>query len=293
MSNVVVYTQGDELLRQANALQVHIASKDRKMIVAAGKKCIRDYGQDELLAEIPSLLAGLFRVLGIHKEPDQFDKAKFYQAMTEHFGDLTLTDVRIAFEMHIMGDLHGYVPEKHDHFQQFSFAYYAKVLKGYQQRRREVMHDVNGKVQLSLMENNRSEEDRKGLGKLNLLRHLHQQCHQYLMTGKDEFVIHDKTLAIFKGIRLLEQIPEPTPDQVAEAAASLSRRNDSSVASAYRKAIEAGNAPDNVMAVAMVSAARKALLKAINDAGIDRIDEMFEWGEQRVKEHFNIIEDAA
>jgi hypothetical protein len=293
MSNIVVYTKGDELLQQANSLEVYVGSKDRKMIVAAGKKAIADYSQAELMHEIQSLTVGLFRVIGIHKAPDQFDNALLYQSLVERFSELTLTDVRNAFEMHIMGDLEGYVPKDHDHFQQFSFKFYAKILKGYMQKRREVMHDVNGKVQLRLMDNNRSEGQKSGHGKLNLLRLLRENCHRYLMTGEDHFLIHDAMLSILKGIGLLEHIPEPSVEHLKAASADLSKRVDWSVANAYRKAIENGEAPENVRRVATVRATRQALHKAIQDAGIDRIDEMFAWGEQRVIEHFKIVEDAA
>jgi hypothetical protein len=288
MGSIVRYERGEDLILQANAHQVHINSKDRKVIIASGKKPVREYRQDELLQEITPLLTGLYRDIGIHGKPDAFDAARFTQSMVENFPDLSLTDVKVAFEMHILGDLAGYIDEDLKHYQQFSFSYYAKILKAYQQRRREVMHDVNGKLQLVQASNGRSADQQRGHGTLAIVKQMWTLAETYLMKGEDHFIIHDAMLRVLKAAGVMPGPVAPLERDLYEAAAQLGRRADSAVVAGYRLAIEAGNPPNDVERIAGVAATRRELLRRLQELGIDKVYELLKDAEQRCRAKYNI-----
>jgi len=92
----------------------------------------------ELQKIIGEMMPYLFRDIGINRKPDGYDGTRFFQVLRRYCSDLTMSEVKLAFEMLQFGDLDEYLKDK-NHYQQFSLEYVGKVIQAYRRRKDKVL----------------------------------------------------------------------------------------------------------------------------------------------------------
>jgi len=102
---------------------------------------INDREMIEPISAIANLTA---RDAGIKAKLDKYDLARFMEIIKRYYRELTLEEVKLAFELAIVGELDYFIPKDRNgnpdknHYQVFSLEYITKILNAYQKKRTEV-----------------------------------------------------------------------------------------------------------------------------------------------------------
>lgn len=152
---------------------------------------IRFLPDNKLIEEVKKLVWGICQDVGIRgmdkeDEKAQYDRTRFFTVLKKYYGDLSVNEVKAAFELAAVGTLDEYLPKDREgnpdknHYQAFNLEYYSKILNAYRKKK----SDVWGKVRLALPvpEVVISEEER-------------QRNHQFLINE-----IYDAYIAYQKGV---------------------------------------------------------------------------------------------
>lgn len=126
---------------------------ERNVWEASTKRSISDYPIDELTGHVGKLATMIARDAGI-REVDAYNAARFLDILRKYYYSLSLSEVKVAFELGMTGQLDEYLPkDKHGnpdnhHYQSFSVEYVTKILNAYKKK----FADVQVKAYTSLPE---------------------------------------------------------------------------------------------------------------------------------------------
>ena len=108
---------------------------------------------DELIAKVSTATKYICRDVGIkdwnNSEIMKYDATRFYTTLKAYYKDLTLKEIKIAFELAAVGELDEWLPKDRNgnpdnkHYQSFSLEYYTKILKAYRNKKNKVWHKAN------------------------------------------------------------------------------------------------------------------------------------------------------
>lgn len=124
---------------------------EREIWVSSTKKSISDYPLEELTAHVGKLSAMIAKDAGI-KQVDTYSATRFVDILRKYYYSLSLSEVKIAFELGMTGQLDEYLPKDknghpdRNHYQSFSIEYVTKILNAYKSK----FIDVQAKAYTSL-----------------------------------------------------------------------------------------------------------------------------------------------
>ena len=116
---------------------------DREIWVSSTKKSISDYPLEELTAHVGKLSAMIAKDAGI-KKVDTYSATRFVDILRKYYYSLSLSEVKIAFELGMTGQLDEYLPKDKNghpdrhHYQSFSIDYVTKILNAYKRKFSEI-----------------------------------------------------------------------------------------------------------------------------------------------------------
>lgn len=76
-------------------------------------------------------------------------QSRLFDILKRYYSDMTLADIKMAFELSVTGELDEYLPKDNQgnpdkkHYQQFNAYYFAKILNAYRRKRNEVIHKAH------------------------------------------------------------------------------------------------------------------------------------------------------
>lgn len=126
---------------------------ERNIWEASTKQSISDYSDEELVSHVKKLATMIARDAGI-REVDAYNGARFLDILRKYYYSLSLSEVKVAFELGMTGQLDEYLPkDKHGnpdnhHYQSFSVEYVTKILNAYKKK----FADVQAKAYTALPE---------------------------------------------------------------------------------------------------------------------------------------------
>ena len=135
---------------------------EREIWVSSTKKSISDYPLEELTAHVGKLSAMIAKDAGI-KQVDTYSATRFVDILRKYYYSLSLSEVKIAFELGMTGQLDEYLPKDKNghpdrhHYQSFSIEYVTKILNAYKSK----FSDVQSKAYTSLPAPKREVTDRE------------------------------------------------------------------------------------------------------------------------------------
>lgn len=298
---VALYRQPDTLLARVDELQVPITAIDRKLINASGiepgskvvplaKLPLK--GSDGAIALVGALLKGVFRDLGIAQEPDQYDGARFLQAVKDYFPKLSVNDIKVAFELYVLHELDKFLPMQKGkviaHYQQFSMSFWSEVLRAYQRRQGEAMIGVSQKVSTLLLE--QRNEDNYGADRVRYLRMLRWIVYRFCQAKGEArlpLLVDRRLCQLMVRLKVLKEVPTPTKADKEKSMEELSRGKSWTIARIYHRALNGGLINDELDTRAFIICARKAisegLLKCDSELVIRRIGWLID--ETKAKHH--------
>lgn len=161
-----------------------LSMSEKTMFAATTKTTIGEYDTEKLIENISKLVEYLARDLGIRGEIDGYSKTRFYDILVKYYSDLTLTEIKSAFEISLMGELDKYLPKNgngepdKNHYQSFSVEFISKILNAYRKRRNEII--IKAHEAIPLIQKTTTPEEIK---KLN--NELNEMIFKYYLEYKD------------------------------------------------------------------------------------------------------------
>lgn len=145
-------------VRRQQASNVEIISKlgqiDREIFLSSTKRAIYEFGDEELVEKTRTLLNLVTKDIGI-KSIDSYDATRFFDILKTYYATLTLSEVRMAFELAVTGKLDDFLPKDRygnpdgNHYQSFNAAYVSKILNAYMKRKADAEYNVQKNIKVS------------------------------------------------------------------------------------------------------------------------------------------------
>lgn len=143
---------------------------DRRILAASAKKLISEMTDEELIKAIASVFRLVAADVGYKitdKELWQQTLSRIYTMLKAYYQQLSMTEVSLAFELFVVGELDKYLPQRNgevdkNHYQQFSPMYVNTVLNAYVQRQRDAVAKA---YEVKVDEHREPTEDREKKGR--------------------------------------------------------------------------------------------------------------------------------
>ena len=148
---------------------------ERAVFLASTAKTVAEYSDRDLAGELSNALRWIAKDVG-YKSDNESDRQylviRVSEILKRYYGQLSLKDFRMAFEMCVTGELDEFLPKGRDgqpdrgHYQQFNAEYVCKVLNAYKSRRGWVLKKAYEAVPKKQVEPDKDmSETRRGLVK--------------------------------------------------------------------------------------------------------------------------------
>lgn len=187
---------------------------EKSMFLASTKTPIGKLEQQEFLDNIEKLTKYILIDVGI-KNLDGYYVTRFTDILLRYYSNLTLNEIKLAFEFAMAGELDAYLPKDRDgnpdknHYQSFNVEYITKILNAYKKRSREAEH----KAYMALpAPNNELPPETKELYRQHTINMIIGKFKEYQSTGNikfddvNDFVIYNELEA--KGLALPIEVTE-------------------------------------------------------------------------------------
>lgn len=195
-------TYGERKIRIIETPEVIQKLSDRELMVArAGLgNPIAQIQDAELVKKIAVASKYICRDLGIkdwnNPEIMKYDATRFLTTLKNYYKDLSIQEVKVAFELAAVGDLDEWLPKDkngdpdRNHYQAFSLSFYTKILNAYRAKKNKTWFKAT--KALPVAKNVISKEQREHNRK-ELINDIHNSFYKY----KDEGVEPKFILSIF------------------------------------------------------------------------------------------------
>lgn len=170
---------------------------ERDIYAASTEKAVKEIYDTELVSSTARMFKMIAYDVGYNipeKAMWQYVQTRLLEILKKYYGDMTLSDVKMAFELASIGELDNYLPrdsrgnpERH-HYQQFNADYFSRILNAY----RKKQNDVFDKVFKALPRKNTPAGVVRYYERARLERNRKIYL-RYKYTGKAEFVLSDET----------------------------------------------------------------------------------------------------
>ena len=196
---------------------------EKYIFVASTKKQIAEIDDETLIAKTGKMFRFIAMDVGFIIPTENRDDwtyicTRLLDLLKRYYSQLTLSEIKLAFELLITGELDDYLPKDRDgnaerkHYQQFNADYFAKVLNAYCRKQNQVI----GKAYTALP------EPKKGLSPEQIRYYRNQSVMTCLMcfmrykyTGRLVFGLTDEMLVYnwLLGVGLADEVKETEDDR--------------------------------------------------------------------------------
>lgn len=199
-----------------------LTTVEKYIFAASTKKQIAEIDDETLIAKTGQMFRFIAMDVGFIIPAEQNDWAyictRLLDLLKRYYSQLTLSEVKLAFELLITGELDDYLPKDRDgnaerkHYQQFNADYFAKVLNAYCRKQNQVI----GKAYTALP------EPKKELSPEQIRYYRNQSVMTCLMcflrykyTGRLVFGLTDEMFVYnwLLGVRLADEVKETEDDR--------------------------------------------------------------------------------
>lgn len=170
---------------------------ERDIYAASTEKAVKEISDTELVSSTARMFKMIAYDVGYNipeKAMWQYVQTRLLEILKKYYGDMTLSDVKMAFELASIGKLDNYLPrdsrgnpERH-HYQQFNADYFSRILNAY----RKKQNDVFDKVFKTLPRKETPAGVVRYYERVRMERNRTIYL-RYKYTGKAEFILSDET----------------------------------------------------------------------------------------------------
>lgn len=176
---------------------------EKNAFLSSTKTPIREYDQRTLIEKVSKLSEMLSKDLGIKSEIGQYEKTRFFDILSKYYSDLTLGEIKNAFDMSLIGELDMYLPKNGNgepdkgHYQSFSVEYVTKILNAYRKKRDSFISKAFNALPIPEKKINNQELliiKRQTFLKNKMKYLLYKYTGSFEITGIEEKIIYEKLL---------------------------------------------------------------------------------------------------
>lgn len=124
---------------------------DKSVFLAGTKKQIQEYSDEELTRTLAQLFKFVAMDIGYNiteKDVWAYNMTRIMGLLKTYYPRMSLSDVKLAFELMVVGELDPYMKEgDKKHYQQFNADFVTRVINAYRQKQ----NDVNSRVLVALV----------------------------------------------------------------------------------------------------------------------------------------------
>lgn len=213
MTDIIIYKNGRDyrkgLLPQ---IEGKLSGSEMAIFRASTEVQIKDMDSVRLAQELREAMKWIVRDIGYRytsAEDEQYIVVRFAAVLSKHYSNLTIKDVKLAFEMLVVGDLDERIkPEDRKHYGQLSMDYICRILNAYQYVRSSAIQKGYDAAPQKERDNSKEQE---GIEKMNRERLIdaviyykyHGKLRQYNAIQEMIFC------RILQGVGLIGKIYEP------------------------------------------------------------------------------------
>ena len=178
-------------MAKAPAIVKSLNKIDRAIFSASTKTSIEDCDEKEIIPSFSKLLLYVAKDTGYNIPHDKnewlYTETRIYNIVKTYYSDLSLSEIRVAFELLCVGELDEFLPKDQfgnadrKHYQQFNADYISKVLNAYRKRRTLTMKKAYAVVPAD--EKKVSDEEIE-VYKNDTKQVVKEKYHQYLKEGR-------------------------------------------------------------------------------------------------------------
>ncbi len=127
-----------------------LTTVEKYIFAASAKTPISEIEETTLVDNLRSLFKRIALEVGYTIPNNSNDwnyiQARLFDILKRYYSDMTLSDIKMAFELLYPGELDDYLPKDSrgnpdkKHYQQFNADYFTKILNAYRRKRNEVIH---------------------------------------------------------------------------------------------------------------------------------------------------------
>lgn len=249
---------------------------ERAVFLASTAKTVAEYSDRDLAGELSNALRWIAKDVG-YKSDNESDRQylviRVSEILKRYYGQLSLKDFRMAFEMCVTGELDEFLPKGRDgqpdrgHYQQFNAEYVCKVLNAYKARRGWVLKKAYEAVPKKQVEPDKDMSETR--------RALVKAYDGYRTTGEfpnlspiSEMLYYD--ILVELGFAPVVEVTEKECEKVLERAVAWHLANGNF--GAAKRMREAGTGNEDVRFDAYVTKRRKALRDVFGKMITNNID---------------------
>lgn len=120
-----------------------LSDVDMSVLEASTKTQIADIPDAELVSNIKQMLKFIAIDVGYSPKDMQewaYQQTRILSVMKRYYSNMTLSDIRMAFELSVVGELDEYLPKDstgaadRKHYQQFNVEYFSKIVNAYKKK---------------------------------------------------------------------------------------------------------------------------------------------------------------
>lgn len=151
-------------------VQNGLGKVEMRVAKAGTKKPIKLLTDEELTEKVSDSIEFIARDLGIknfrldddNNDDVAYETSRFCQLIRNYYDDLSFEEIRIAFELSMVGNLDEWLPDGHGHYQSFSFEYVTKVLNAYREYKGKTWSKANKLIPYNpVITDDQKEENKK------------------------------------------------------------------------------------------------------------------------------------
>jgi len=144
-----------EMAKNQNVLN-ELEAPERAVFLASTEKPVKNYNSAELAKELYTAIQWISKDIGYRATSEgdrQYVVIRTAEILKRYYGNFSLKDFRMAFEMSLTGELDEFLPKDRNgqpdrnHYQQFNADYVCKILNAYKGRRAWILRKANEAAQ--------------------------------------------------------------------------------------------------------------------------------------------------
>lgn len=218
------YLAQKQVILNAPAVQSKLTSIELSIAQAGLEVPIRHLPDEQLLPKVGTAAKFICRDVGIkswdNTELMKYDAARFFTHLKSYFSDLSLKEIKMAFELAAVGELDEWLPRDKngnpdcEHYQSFSLQYYSKILKAYRAKKGKTWHKARKALpapEMVITEEQRQENRR------HCLQDIYDAFNRYKDHGEPPRFSLEIFINIFIEQGVIQEKPVPSDSMVERA----------------------------------------------------------------------------
>lgn len=291
MSTALVIHRAEDLLAKCDEREVVLPVRERRLLKSMAGTPIRDMPAERVVADCRAIVASVMMDVGIARQPTAYDGARFYDTVREYFSDLTVADLKQAFEFYCQGMMDDVLPKSSDgetlsHFQQFSQKWYSRILREYRRLQLDAKRSVGGRVKVLLMQEAQAKVDPYE-ERFKFIEVLKSMLLQMRSGNLSVFILTESAEFVLRKAGILPKEVKPQPEDIIRAKERASKKKSGTTMLAIHRMIQAdelsGDFAERARNIACHRIIRERVMELGDEGIVERMDKVSEWYKEKRK----------